>query len=457
MKSFVLSLIGVVFAASTVAAQTTPPPPIIQSVESRWDGMYVDLLEVSRSSTGQLTMRFRYRNPGKTTVAFPHLRNLIPLTMAVDAPGEAVYDALKDTDAAAVSSSTLGTRSRSGRSVAAGASQAHWVKLQAPPATVKHVTIIVPGAVPFEDVEVGARGSATPMTTPRPALAAVDAEADGIKVEVVEVRRVAGGAVNVIYRYRNGTSKPFALPHGAEGCHRVYLLDPATRTKHEVVKTKLTERDKGTLCGTTTDFSATWGGATILPGQTLTLWAKLTAPAESTKSVSFLVPGAPPVDNLAVSGKGTVTASEDKSVTGAVAGLEDPLKDFGARVTEKTVRIALAADVLFDFDCADLKPDEEVWLSKLAAVVKAYPTAQISIEGHTDSKGADAHNQKLSEQRAATVADWLASKGGVPRAQVTTAGLGKTKPVAHNTKPDGADDPDGRAKNRRVVVVVRTP
>jgi outer membrane protein OmpA-like peptidoglycan-associated protein len=452
MKSFVLSLIVAVFAASTVAAQTTPAPPIIQSVESRWDGMYVDLLEVSRSSTGELTVRFRYRNAGKTTVAFPHLRNLIPLTMAVDAPGEMVYGALKDTDAAAVSSSTLGTSSPSGRSVAAGASQAHWVKLQAPPATVKRVTIIVPGAVPFEDVEIGARGSATPMTAPRPVLAAVDAETEGIKVEVVEVRRVAG-TVNVIYRYRNGTSKPFTLPSGAEGCHRVYLLDPATRTKHEVVKTKLTERDTQTLCGTTTAYSATWGGATIPSGQALTLWAKLTAPAESTKSVSFIVPGAPPVDNLAVSGKGT--ASEGKSVTGAVAGLEGALKDLGAQVTEKEVRIALAADVLFDFDRADLKPEAEASLSKLTTVVTAYPTAQIRIEGHTDGKGADAYNQKLSEQRAAAVADWLASKGGVPRAQVTTAGLGKTKPIAHNTRPDGSDDPDGRARNRRVEIVVR--
>jgi outer membrane protein OmpA-like peptidoglycan-associated protein len=417
--------------------------------------MYVDLLEVSRSSTGELTVRFRYRNAGKTTVAFPHLRNLIPLTMAVDAPGETVYGALKDTNAAAVSSSTLGTSSPSGRPVAAGASLAHWVKLEAPPVTVKRVTIIVPGAIPFEDVEIGARGSATPMTTPRPALAAVDAEAEGIKIEVIDVRRAPGGTVNVIYRYRNGSGKRFALESGAERCNRVYLLDPASRTKHEVVKTKLTQRDTEVLCGTTTGYSATWGGASIEPGQTLTLWAKLTAPAESAKAVSFFVPGAPPVENLTVAGKGT--ASEGKGVTGNVAGLDGLLKELGANVTEKEVRIALAADVLFDFDRADLKPDAEASLAKVATVIKAYPSAQVRIEGHTDGKGADAYNQKLSEQRAAAVADWLASKGGVTRAQVMTAGLGKSKPIAHNTKPDGSDDPDGRAKNRRVEVIVRQP
>lgn len=453
MNTFLVPLIAVMLAVSTAAAQTTPPPPIIQSVESRWDGVYVDLLEVSRSTTADLNVRFRYRNVGTKPVAFPNLRNLIPLSMAIDAPGETVYGVLKDPNAAAVSSSTIDSSIHSGRRIAAGTSQVHWAKIQAPPASVKRVTIVVPGAIPFEDVEIGARGSAQPLTASRPALAAVDAEAEGIKVEVIDVRRAPGSTVNVVYRYRNGSGKRFALESGAERCHRVYLLDPASRTKHEVVKTKATGRDTQILCGTTTDYSATWGGARIEPGQTLTLWAKVTAPAEGAKAVSFFAPGAPPVENLAIAGTGT--AASGTSVTGSVAGLDAALKDLGANVTEKEVRIALAADVLFDFDRADLKPDAEPSLSKVATVVKAYPSAQVRIEGHTDGKGADAYNQKLSEQRAAAVADWLAAKGGVPRAQVTTAGLGKSKPIAHNTKPDGSDDPDGRAKNRRVEVVVR--
>ena len=77
------------------------------------------------------------------------------------------------------------------------------------------------------------------------------------------------------------------------------------------------------------------------------------------------------------------------------------------------------------------------------------------IEGHTDAKGADAYNQTLSEQRAASVKQWLVTNAQISGATITTRGLGKSKPVAHNTKPDGSDDPEGRAKNRRVQIIVK--
>ena len=452
MKTVVTTLLLALVFVSSVAAQTAPAP-IIQSVETRWEGVYADLLEVTRSATGELNVRYRYRNAGKTPVSFPGLRNLIPITMAVDPEGATVYGVLKDADAATVSSSTTEPGTHSGRRIAPGASVVHWAKLQAPPESVKRVTIIVPAGVPFEDVEIGAKGSAQPMTAPRAAIASADAETEGVKVEVLDLRRTSGGTVTAVYRYRNGSSKRFSLENGAERCNRVYLLDPASRTKHEVIKTKVTQRDMNVLCGTTSDFSGTWTGAKVEPGHTLTLWAKLTAPPESAKSVSLFVPGAPPIDNLALAGTGA--ASAGKSVAGTVAGLDAALKDLAANVTENEVRIALAADVLFDFDRADLKPEAQASLEKVATVLKAYPSAQVRVEGHTDGKGADTYNQKLSEQRAVSVADWLASKADVPRGQLATAGLGKTKPVAHNTKPDGSDDPDGRAKNRRVEIVVR--
>jgi photosystem I P700 chlorophyll a apoprotein A2 len=79
----------------------------------------------------------------------------------------------------------------------------------------------------------------------------------------------------------------------------------------------------------------------------------------------------------------------------------------------------------------------------------------VSIDGHTDGKGADAYNMALSERRAAAVKAWLTAHSQMPPARIATRGLGKTKPVAHDTKPDGSDDPDGRARNRRVEIVVR--
>ena len=66
----------------------------------------------------------------------------------------------------------------------------------------------------------------------------------------------------------------------------------------------------------------------------------------------------------------------------------------------------------------------------------------MTIEGHTDAKGADAYNQTLSEQRAASVKQWLVANAQVNGAAIATRGWGKSKPVTHNAKPDGSDDPD---------------
>ena len=77
------------------------------------------------------------------------------------------------------------------------------------------------------------------------------------------------------------------------------------------------------------------------------------------------------------------------------------------------------------------------------------------IEGHTDSKGGDAYNMKLSEARATTVRDWMAKRDLVPPA-TPIKGYGKTVPAAPNAAADGKDDPAGRQKNRRVEVVFDT-
>lgn len=140
-------------------------------------------------------------------------------------------------------------------------------------------------------------------------------------------------------------------------------------------------------------------------------------------------------------GRGIEASQQD------IAGL---LKDLNAEVRGKEVRISLEADVLFDFDKADLKPEAKPALQKVAAVLKEYPKASAAIEGHTDGKGDAAYNQKLSEGRAETVRKWFADNGVAMK--LTAKGLGKTKPVAPNTTPAGKDNPEGRQKNRRVEI-----
>ena len=104
-------------------------------------------------------------------------------------------------------------------------------------------------------------------------------------------------------------------------------------------------------------------------------------------------------------------------------------------------------DVLFDFNQYTLKPGAREKLAKVSGILLAYPGLKIQLEGHTDSIGTDDYNQKLSEERADSVMNYLVSQG-VPANTVSAVGLGKSGPVASN------DTAVGRQQNRRVDMVV---
>ena len=80
-------------------------------------------------------------------------------------------------------------------------------------------------------------------------------------------------------------------------------------------------------------------------------------------------------------------------------------------------------------------------------------TGKLTIIGHTDSKGSDDYNDRLSEARARTVRDWLGGKGFVP-AETSVEGRGERQPVAPNENADGSDNPEGRQQNRRVEIEI---
>ena len=118
------------------------------------------------------------------------------------------------------------------------------------------------------------------------------------------------------------------------------------------------------------------------------------------------------------------------------------------------LRFELLADVLFDFDKAELRPEAAGVLADLAARIKqGFRSPRVRVEGHTDAKGADDYNQRLSERRAESVKAWLARHGGISAGNIAAAGFGEQRPVAPNQRPDGSDDPVGRQKNRRVEIV----
>jgi outer membrane protein OmpA-like peptidoglycan-associated protein len=112
----------------------------------------------------------------------------------------------------------------------------------------------------------------------------------------------------------------------------------------------------------------------------------------------------------------------------------------------EAVRVEL--DVKFDFDKATVKSESMGDIQNLADFMKQYPQTTTVVEGHTDSVGTDAYNQKLSERRAGAVRDVLVNKLGVSGARVESVGYGESRPVA-----DNATDA-GRAINRRVEAAV---
>jgi outer membrane protein OmpA-like peptidoglycan-associated protein len=136
-------------------------------------------------------------------------------------------------------------------------------------------------------------------------------------------------------------------------------------------------------------------------------------------------------------------------IVATVQEVHQAIQALGAQETDLEVKVDLPADVLFDFDKADLRPDAAQALGRLATVIRGYPTGQVRVEGHTDSKGNDAYNQRLSERRAESVKRWLVEQGGIAADRLVTHGAGESRPVADNNTDEG------RQKNRRVEVVIQ--
>jgi outer membrane protein OmpA-like peptidoglycan-associated protein len=105
------------------------------------------------------------------------------------------------------------------------------------------------------------------------------------------------------------------------------------------------------------------------------------------------------------------------------------------------------SDVLFDTGSFVLKPGAREKLAKVSGILLAHPGLTLQIEGHTDSVGGDELNQRLSEQRAGAVRDFLGEQG-VLLSSITAEGFGKAVPVASN------DTAEGRQRNRRVEIVI---
>lgn len=117
------------------------------------------------------------------------------------------------------------------------------------------------------------------------------------------------------------------------------------------------------------------------------------------------------------------------------------------KLPNDVVRITMTSQTAFDTDSTVIKPGFRSTMDKLADVVVRYNKTTLTIVGHTDSVGADAYNQQLSERRALSVAQYFESQR-VNALRLATAGRGESQPVASNTTEAG------RQANRRVEIYV---
>jgi len=114
----------------------------------------------------------------------------------------------------------------------------------------------------------------------------------------------------------------------------------------------------------------------------------------------------------------------------------------------------LTIHVNFDFDKSDIRKVDMAELKKASDFVRKYRGAKVKLEGHTDSKGTEEYNQKLSERRAEAVRQYLIREDACEKAMISATGYGELRPIAPNETKDGKDNPEGRAENRRVEILI---
>ncbi len=154
--------------------------------------------------------------------------------------------------------------------------------------------------------------------------------------------------------------------------------------------------------------------------------------------------------------KGMIIGAAIGGAAGAIIGarmdkqakeLEQNIKGAKVERVGEGIQVTFESGLLFDFDSDVVKPEARANLHELAVSLEKYPDTDVLIVGHTDDVGTTEYNQGLSERRASSAANYLASEG-VSRTRTLTRGLGETEPVDSNSTEGG------RQKNRRVEVAI---
>jgi outer membrane protein OmpA-like peptidoglycan-associated protein len=131
------------------------------------------------------------------------------------------------------------------------------------------------------------------------------------------------------------------------------------------------------------------------------------------------------------------------------AKLRQRLRNSGVSVTRvgNQIMLNMPGNITFDTDRAEINAGFYDALNSVAVVLNEYEKTTVDVIGHTDSVGAEAYNQRLSENRARSVAEYLSGQGVLP-VRLLIAGMGEAQPIASNSTPEG------RSQNRRVNIQI---
>ncbi len=153
---------------------------------------------------------------------------------------------------------------------------------------------------------------------------------------------------------------------------------------------------------------------------------------------------------------GAILGAAVGGTTGAIIGnnmdkrAEEMRQDLSNAKIERIgegIKITFDSGILFETNSSDLQPAAKANIESLSRILNKYPDTNILIEGDTDNEGTEEYNQKLSERRAQSVADYQKGQG-VAGSRISTVGLGEMRPVASNNTIEG------RQQNRRVEVAI---
>jgi outer membrane protein OmpA-like peptidoglycan-associated protein len=261
-------------------------------------------------------------------------------------------------------------------------------------------------------------------------------------------------------------SLPLGSPEGTAGVNEpsaVTLVDPVTDKQYAVVYDSHANPQASKL-----PFQS------ILDNSLHLAWVKFPAPPPSTRTLDVVFPSdGPQIPNVPLSdapaplptqlGPGGTRATPGTGAQPAdstsTAGMTLPVTNLSTTAGNATgsdtessskATITLRTDVLFRFAKSNLTSRALAILAPLVTTIKRRAAGPVQVTGYTDSIGTDQVNIPLSEARAASVV--AALKPALPGITFNASGLGSADPVAPNTKPDGSDNPAGRALNRRVTI-----